>query len=124
MEMLIEKTRKNVNIKQFLIDRRLTKGCVSFEIRIKDTAERAEELYKKYIEPMKNLLIDRYPFIDQDDDRGAIGFYRTSLVNYRGISKRSIGIVIWSPTDVNAFPDDLIFHHGSYYLYVTNVTNN
>lgn len=123
MEMLLEKTRKTINIKDDLVARRLTKSCVSYSIRTRCDLKTANAIHDKWFRP----LIER---VGSAGGHGKRNIDQCRVVTYYGGNMgtprecdREIGIMVYNP-DFEGFPDDLNLHHGSYNLYITNVTNN
>lgn len=133
MEKLICKTRKNVNIKEFLISHGLANSMVSFEIRSKCTGSDADVLSAKYNDPIMQQ-IQKYTELAKvafNPDSFTIIPYSTLGLHSPMLADRAIGLLYGCKSvsashysaSIDSIPNDLIYRHGHFMLYITEITN-
>lgn len=122
MEILLEKTRKPINLKADIISRN-PNSCYSYEIRTNCTQSKARGLYNKHIRPLIDRINAYHGGMRNIVDLRIVPYGLGGFIEEGDPERgRSIGILFWDPI-LDGIPDDLVFHHGSYNLYITEITN-
>lgn len=108
--MLLDTTRKTVNIKQDLAERHLKNGVVEYYIGVKNEKKAIEKALTQFIAPLVQAYSDSMADIMFVCELINVGQKQSQLMH--------IGILfIGGGGSWEAIPDSLEFRHGSYKLY-------
>lgn len=115
MEMLLEKIRKAVNLKEDMAKRCLKHGTIIYAIETTCSLEKAKILFMDLLTPIHEKIKENKDYIGGNIVIFIEPFYESGNI------PRQIGIM-FDKCDWDALPDDLEFKHGHYCLSVKNVT--
>lgn len=114
MEMLLEKTKRTVNLKSDMAQRRLKHGNLIYYLETQCSEDKVKELVQRYLAPLHEKL-------KQNEDYQGCNILLFAEPLAAGSIQQQVGIM-FSGCDWDALPDDLEFRHGSYNLCVKNIT--